>query len=112
MAKAAKRFDIALVDEGSVGERLDGTGDAGFAQQVQRGIRGAIAEVLDVGGMGVGKLVIGMEAGDLHFAIEVEFGHGGVGDFQKVVSGRNCLANLSTYLSYISIEPCSRFSPL
>src|SRR5690606_40601879 len=67
-----QRGDVARDDRVRVGEGLDRARNAVLAQQVQRRPRGAVGEVGDVVRAAAGKPVLGMETGNLQFALEPE----------------------------------------
>jgi hypothetical protein len=76
---------VGLVDRFGLGKAGHRTLDAGFTQQVQRGVGRAIGGVGYVVGAGAGKLVARVEAGDLQRAVQPHFDQQRVGLGQEVV---------------------------
>ena len=77
--EGVERGEVAFVDAFGGREGAYGCGDAVFAQEVERGVGGAVGEVAEVVGGGVGELVVGMKAGDLKHSGEPGLAHGCLG---------------------------------
>ena len=86
--------NIALDDCIRVWINLYRAGNAVFAQQVQRGVGRAIGQVFSIVRLGAGELVIGMEAGDLQFAFQVQHLDHGIGLVEKIVVVQEILQHL------------------
>ena len=85
MPQAAQSLDVLLIDIGGIGKSRHRAFNARFAQQMQRGIRRAVGVVLDILRPGIAELVLRVEARDLKFRRESQFGHGSLGRSQKMV---------------------------
>ena len=66
---------VELTGSSDAARGLHGAVDAGLADQVQRRPGRAVAEVLDVVGVRLVELVVGVEAGDLQDAVELQLFH-------------------------------------
>jgi hypothetical protein len=85
MPQIAQRADVPAVYLIGIADRRDRALNAGFAQQVQHRIGGAIGVILDILGLSSRELVARMKAGYLQLALQSQFANRCVADVEKIV---------------------------
>ena len=85
MPQGIERLHVALDDDVRIREGLHRAVDAGFAQQVQGGVGRPVGVVADVVRHRAGELVVGVEAGHLDDALQVQRLDRGIGIVEEVV---------------------------